>query len=292
MATENVNQSGASTAADSAKEETVALGDNTGPDSAAGEPQAASETNQTAQTEDAAAATAQASAPASEQPDASEAATAPLGEQQTDGEQSGAQDFSAMLENYEKESAASRQEGEIVRGIVVGISEQNVLVDIGYKSEGVVAREEFLDRQGNLTVKRGDEVDVLIKSLENQDGYAELSRAAAMQVQSWERLRQAHQTHENIKGRVVERIKGGLKIDLDGVPAFLPGSQIDIRPVRNLEGFLKQEIEVRVIKLNRKRGNVVVSRKAVLEEASGKTLPTTARSSTWAELTASCISSI
>src|SRR6266404_6428392 len=270
MATENVNQSGASTAADSAKEETVALGDNTGPDIAAGEPQAASETNQTAQTEDAAAATAQASAPASEQPDASEAATAPLGEQQTDGEQSGAQDFSAMLENYEKESAASRQEGEIVRGIVVGISEQNVLVDIGYKSEGVVAREEFLDRQGNLTVKRGDEVDVLIKSLENQDGYAELSRAAAMQVQSWERLRQAHQTHENIKGRVVERIKGGLKIDLDGVPAFLPGSQIDIRPVRNLEGFLKQEIEVRVIKLNRKRGNVVVSRKAVLEEASGK----------------------
>lgn len=275
MATENVNQSGASTAADSAKEETAALGDTTGPDSAVAEPHAASENNPPAQTEDGAAATAQASAPTSGQPDSSEAATAPLAEpqvaeQQADGEPSGAQDFSAMLENYEKESAASRQEGEIVRGIVVGISEQNVLVDIGYKSEGVVAREEFLDREGNLTVKRGDEVDVLIKSLENQDGYAELSRAAAMQVQSWERLRQAHQSHENIKGRVVERIKGGLKIDLDGVPAFLPGSQIDIRPVRNLEGFLRQEIEVRVIKLNRKRGNVVVSRKAVLEEASGK----------------------
>jgi small subunit ribosomal protein S1 len=269
MATENLNQSGASTAADSAKEETVALGDTTGPDGAAAEPHAAPETSQTAQTEDGAA-TAQASAHTPEKPDSSEAATAPLADQQADGEPSGAQDFSAMLENYEKESAASRQEGEIVRGIVVGISEQNVLVDIGYKSEGVVAREEFLDRQGNLTVKRGDEVDVLIKSLENQDGYAELSRAAAMQVQSWERLRQAHQTHENIKGRVVERIKGGLKIDLDGVPAFLPGSQIDIRPVRNLEGFLRQEIEVRVIKLNRKRGNVVVSRKAVLEEASGK----------------------
>lgn len=266
MATENVNQSGASTAADSAREETVALENNTGPDSAAVEPPAASETNQTAHTDDGAAAT----APSSEQPNSSEAATAPLAEQHADGEPSGAQDFSAMLETYEKESAASRQEGEIVRGIVVGISEQNVLVDIGYKSEGVVAREEFLDRQGNLTCKRGDEVDVLIKSLENQDGYAELSRAAAMQVQSWERLRQAHQAHETIKGRVVERIKGGLKIDLDGVPAFLPGSQIDIRPVRNLEGFLRQEIEVRVIKLNRKRGNVVVSRKAVLEEASGK----------------------
>lgn len=286
MATENVNQSGASAAADSAKEETTASEHTTGPDSAAVEPQAAADIDQTAQTDEGAAATARSTEQAAtgqpstdqppteqqstEQPSGGEAATASAAEQQADGEPSGAQDFSAMLENYEKESAASRQEGEIVRGIVVGISDQNVLVDIGYKSEGVVAREEFLDRQGNLTVKRGDEVDVLIKSLENQDGYAELSRAAAMQVQSWERLRQAHQNHENIKGRVVERIKGGLKIDLDGVPAFLPGSQIDVRPVRNLEGFLRQEIEVRVIKLNRKRGNVVVSRKAVLEEASGK----------------------
>ena len=241
MATENVNQSGASAAADSAKEEETATSDHTtGPDSATVEPPVAADINQTAQADEGAAAT----APSSEQTPLSDAATSSSAEQQTDGEQSGAQDFSAMLENYEKESAASRQEGEIIRGIVVGISDQNVLVDIGYKSEGVVAREEFLDRQGNLTVKRGDEVDVLIKSLENQDGYAELSRAAAMQVQSWERLRQAHQAHETIKGRVVERIKGGLKIDLDGVPAFLPGSQIDIRPVRNLEGFLRQEIEV------------------------------------------------
>jgi small subunit ribosomal protein S1 len=273
MATENVNQSGASAAADSAKEETAPSEHTTGPDSAAVEPQAAADTTQMAQATPATSSEQsgeQSGEQPREQPDTSEAATAPLAEQQSDGEPSGAQDFSAMLENYEKESAASRQEGEIVRGIVVGISDQNVLVDIGYKSEGVVAREEFLDRQGNLTVKRGDEVDVLIKSLENQDGYAELSRAAAMQVQSWERLRQAHQAHEAIKGRVVERIKGGLKVDLDGVPAFLPGSQIDVRPVRNLEGFLRQEIEIRVIKLNRKRGNVVVSRKAVLEEASGK----------------------
>jgi len=248
MATENVNQSGASAAADSAREEAVPLEQSSGPDSAGAEPHAAADTDQKAH----------------------EANTGSASQQTTDTETSGAQDFSAMLETYEKESAASRQEGEIVRGIVVGISDQNVLVDIGYKSEGVVAREEFLDRQGNLTVKRGDEVDVLIKSLENQDGYAELSRAAAMQLQSWERLRHAHQTHETIKGRVVERIKGGLQVDLDGVPAFLPGSQIDIRPVRNLEHFIKQEIEVRVIKLNRKRGNVVVSRKAVLEEASGK----------------------
>src|ERR1700687_4030452 len=205
MATENLNQSGASTAADSAREEAVTPEQSTGPDSADAEPHAATEADQTAHSD-------------------GEAATAPPPEHPTETETSGAQDFSAMLETYEKESAASRQEGEIVRGIVVGLSDQNVLVDIGYKSEGVVAREEFLDRQGNLTVKRGDEVDVLIKSLENQDGYAELAGHAAMQVQSWERRRIAHQNHETIKGRVTERIKGGLNVDLDGVPAFLPGS--------------------------------------------------------------------
>jgi small subunit ribosomal protein S1 len=274
MATENVNQSGASAAADSAKEETVTPAESTGPDTAAAEPQAAADETQTALNAEAKTTAplepvpAASTEPATTNPTEPEAAASP--EPAGDAEPSGTQDFSAMLDSYEKESAASRQEGEIVRGMVVGISDQNVLVDIGYKSEGVVAREEFLDHQGNLTVKRGDEVDVLIKSLENQDGYAILSRAAAMQVQSWERLRHAHQTHETIKGRVIERIKGGLNIDLDGVPAFLPGSQIDIRPVRNLEGFLRQEIEVRVIKLNRKRGNVVVSRKAVLEEVSGK----------------------
>lgn len=250
MPTDNVNQSGATATADSSREENPTAEQSAGPDAAVAERSTAAESNDAAQS--------------------SEAASSASTESSTDGEASGAQDFSAMLATYEKESAASRQEGEIVRGMVVGISDQNVLVDIGYKSEGVVAREEFLDRQGNLTVKRGDEVDVLIKSLENQDGYAVLSRAAAMQVQSWERLRIAHQSHETIKGRVVERIKGGLKVEIEGVPAFLPGSQIDIRPVRNLEGFLRQEIDVRVIKLNRKRGNVVVSRKAVLEEASNK----------------------
>src|SRR6185295_13507674 len=130
MATENVNQSGAGAAADSARDETATPNESTGPDTAAVEPLAAADTNQTAQSD--------------------ETATHPAPEQQTgDAEPSGAQDFSAMLDSYEKESAASRQEGEIVRGIVVGITEQSVLVDIGYKSEGVVAREEFVDRQGN-----------------------------------------------------------------------------------------------------------------------------------------------
>jgi small subunit ribosomal protein S1 len=256
MATENTNQSGVSAAADSAREEAAKSEQSTGPDSTGGEQAAA--TVATATPEATNSATTEQSA---------ESASA---EQTTTPETSAGQDFGALLENYEKESAAATQEGEIVRGIVVDVSEQNVLIDIGYKSEGVVAREEFLDRSGNLTVKRGDEVDVLIKSLENQDGYAVLSRADAMRVQSWERLRRAHQSHETILGRVVDRIKGGLKVDLGGVSAFLPGSQVDVRPVRNLEAFKNQEIEVRVIKLNRKRGNVVVSRKAVMEEETNK----------------------
>jgi small subunit ribosomal protein S1 len=172
--------------------------------------------------------------------------------------------FGALLDNYEKESAI--QEGEIKRGIVVGINEQSVMIDIGYKSEGIVPREEFLDRQGNLSVKRGDEVDVLIKSLENQHGYAVLSRGDAVRTQAWDALREAHQQQSAIVGQVVKRIKGGLEVDLNGVEAFLPGSQVDVRPVRNLETYIGQDIEVRVIKLNRKRGNVVVSRKALIEE--------------------------
>jgi small subunit ribosomal protein S1 len=255
MATDNINQSGASTAADSAREETAPRDESIGPDNTAAESRDAEGVNEAGR---------------ENQPQGSTNESGAGEAGQSASEESSGQDFSSMLENYEKESAAATQEGEIVRGTVVDISEQNVLVDIGYKSEGIVPREEFLDRHGNITVKRGDEVDVLIKSLENQDGYAVLSRAAAVQQQSWERLRRAHQNHETITGRVLDRIKGGLKIDLEGVPAFLPGSQVDTRPVRNLEAFKDQEIDVRVIKLNRKRGNVVVSRKAVLEETTGK----------------------
>lgn len=276
MATDNINQSGVSAAADSAREEAASLDQATGPDSTAEkETGGATETTESggADVQTSAEAQTDVEARGDEAAASSEPATASSesnASSESGTDQVGGQDFGALLENYEKESAVSKQEGEIVRGMVVGITEQFVLIDIGYKSEGVVPREEFLDRQGNITVKRGEEVDVLIKSLENQDGYAVLSRADAVRVQSWERLRRANQSHETITGRVLDRIKGGLRIDLDGVSAFLPGSQVDTRPVRNLESYIGQEIEVRVIKLNRKRGNVVVSRKAVMEESTSK----------------------
>ncbi len=174
-------------------------------------------------------------------------------------------DFGAMLDQYEQEQAAF-QEGSVVRGTVVNINDRGVVIDFGFKSEGIVNQEEFMEN-GELTVKRGDEVEVLIKSMETQEGVPLLSRADAVRMRAWDDLETAYRDGTPVKGRITERVKGGLRVDVDGVAAFLPGSQVDIRPVRNLESLRNQEIEALVIKLNRKRSNVVLSRKAVLEEA-------------------------
>src|SRR5947208_9793963 len=169
-----------------------------------------------------------------------------------------------MLDQYEQEQAAF-QEGSVVRGTVVGVNDRAVVIDFGFKSEGAVPIEEFMEG-GEVTVKRGDEVEVLIKSMESQEGQPILSRADAVRMRAWDDLEKAYRDGTPVKGRVIERIKGGLRVDVDGVAAFLPGSQVDSRPVRNLDSLRNQEIEAKVIKLNRKRSNVVLSRKAVLEE--------------------------
>ncbi len=177
---------------------------------------------------------------------------------------SGDVDFGQLLDQFEQEQAAL-QEGEVVRGTVVGISERGVVIDFGYKSEGIVNPAEFTEN-GVLAVKAGDEVDVLVKNMETSDGLPILSRADAVRMRAWDDLEKAYRDGTNIKGRVMERIKGGLRVDIDGIGAFLPGSQVDVRPVRNLDSLRNQEIEAKVIKLNRKRSNVVLSRKAVIEE--------------------------
>jgi small subunit ribosomal protein S1 len=173
-------------------------------------------------------------------------------------------DFGQLLDQFEQEQA-SLQEGEVVRGTVVGISERGVVIDFGYKSEGIVNPAEFTEN-GVLAVKAGDEVDVLVKNMETSDGLPILSRADAVRMKAWDELEKAYREGTSIKGRVIERIKGGLRVDIDGIGAFLPGSQVDVRPVRNLDSLRNQEIEAKVIKLNRKRSNVVLSRKAVIEE--------------------------
>src|SRR5438552_3026849 len=129
---------------------------------------------------------------------------------------------------------------------------------------------------GEITVKPGDEVNVLVKNMETSEGYPLLSRADAVRLRAWDDLEKAFNEGTSIKGRIMERIKGGLRVDIDGIAAFLPGSQVDVRPVRNLDSLRGREIEAKVIKLNRKRSNVVLSRKAILEERNadrkGKTL--------------------
>jgi small subunit ribosomal protein S1 len=189
---------------------------------------------------------------------------ADLGDDDDEPRASGDVDFGQLLDQFEQEQA-SLQEGEVVRGIVVGISERGVVIDFGYKSEGIVNPAEFTEN-GILSVKAGDEVDVLVKNMETSDGLPILSRADAVRMKAWDELEKAYRDGTSIKGRVIERIKGGLRVDIDGIGAFLPGSQVDVRPVRNLDSLRNQEIEAKVIKLNRKRSNVVLSRKAVIEE--------------------------
>src|SRR5438874_1794977 len=174
------------------------------------------------------------------------------------------EDFGQLLDQFEQEQS-TLQEGEVVRGTVVGITERGVVIDFGYKSEGIVNPNEFME-DGKITVKRGDEVDVLVKNMETGEGYPVLSRADAVRLRAWDDLEKAYNDGSVIKGRVIERIKGGLRIDIDGIAAFLPGSQVDVRPIRNLDSLRDKQIEAKVIKLNRKRSNVVLSRKAVLEE--------------------------
>jgi small subunit ribosomal protein S1 len=188
-------------------------------------------------------------------------AEAPAAEEET---RPSGEDFGSMLDQFEQEQS-TLQEGEVVRGTVVGITERGVVIDFGYKSEGLVSQNEFMEN-GEITVRPGDEVDVLVKSMETGEGFPLLSRADAVRLRAWDDLEKAFNEGIPIKGKVIERIKGGLRVDVDGIPTFLPGSQVDVRPLRNLDSLRGREIEAKVIKLNRKRSNVVLSRKAVLEE--------------------------
>jgi small subunit ribosomal protein S1 len=214
--------------------------------------------------EPAASAPAPESAPPPSQSPQSSTATPDADDDDDEEPRGGGFDFGAMLDQYEQEQA-QYQEGSVVRGTVVGVTERSVVIDFGFKSEGAVPIEEFQEA-GELTVKRGDEVEVLIKSMESQEGVPILSRADAVRMRAWDELERAYREGTPVKGRIAERVKGGLRVDVDGVAAFLPGSQVDVRPIRNLESLRGQEVEAKVIKLNRKRSNVVLSRKAILEE--------------------------
>ena len=181
------------------------------------------------------------------------------------------EDFAKALENFDREQAAEKDaaqsltaEEQIVTGTVVKITDKHVVVDIGLKSEGLIPLDQVVDHTGTPKFNVGDQVEVVVEREESEGGYL-VSHEKALRHKVWDKLEEAANTKTPVKGMVVSRVKGGLTVDI-GIKAFLPGSQVEVRPVRNLDGYIGTEIEVRVIKLNKKRGNVVISRKEILEE--------------------------
>ncbi|MBA2379055.1 MAG: 30S ribosomal protein S1, partial [Blastocatellia bacterium] len=174
-------------------------------------------------------------------------------------------DFGAILEQFEQEQTVYHA-GELVEGKVVGVSDRGVLVDFGYKSEGVIPADEASTADGEpLSV--GDTVEVVIRSIHGGDAPPMLSRVDAVNRKVWGDLEEAFRNDVPVKGRIIDKTKGGLRVDLDGVEGFLPGSQIDSRPIRSLDQYVGQEIEAKIIKLSRRRNNIVISRKAITDVA-------------------------
>jgi small subunit ribosomal protein S1 len=173
-------------------------------------------------------------------------------------------DFQSLFE----ESMFSVKPGAVVKGRVVGINETHVMVDVGYKTEGQIPIEEFRDREGQVQVKVGDDVDVFFDSSEGENGGIVLSHARAENMKAWERIEKAFNEGSAIEGLVVDKVKGGFKVDV-GIMGFLPGSHVDIRPNRNLDRFVGKRDRFLVLKYNRMRGNVVVSRRALVEKERG-----------------------
>ncbi len=179
------------------------------------------------------------------------------------------EDFAAALESFDREQAAEAaaqafDDTTVVAGTVIKLTDKHVVVDVGMKSEGLIPIEQVLDHTGQPKLKAGDTVEVVIEREEAEGGYL-LSYDKAQRHRVWDVIEKAANEKTPVTGIVLGRVKGGLTVDI-GIKAFLPGSQLEIRPVRNLDAYIGQPIEIRVIKLNKKRGNVVVSRKEILEE--------------------------
>ncbi len=178
-------------------------------------------------------------------------------------EDDGSQDTDSFGKLYE-ESLKSIQEGEVVKGEIVQIDKEYVLVDIGYKSEGQIRLHEFIDSEGNLTARVGDKIEVLLERREDDEGTIRLSKEKAAKMKVWDDIREIYENNGTIKGTIISRVKGGLAVDV-GLQAFLPGSQVDLRPIRDMDALVNTEHEFKIVKYNKRRGNIVLSRRAILE---------------------------
>ena len=169
------------------------------------------------------------------------------------------------IEEMYEQSLRQIQEGELITGEIIKIDEEYVLVDIGYKSEGIIPIREFKDTDGKVTAKAGDKVDVVLERKENDEGVVTLSMERAKKIKVWDQIRDIQNSDGTIQGKVIHRVKGGLSIDV-GLPAFLPGSQIDLQPIRDLDSLVGKILDLKILKYNKRRNNIIVSRRALLEE--------------------------
>lgn len=172
------------------------------------------------------------------------------------------EDFKKLYE----ESMKTLEEGQILKGIVVDITPDHVTVDVGYKSEGQIPMQEFLKRDKKVDMKIGDRIDVLLERKDTEEGLLILSKEKADKIKLWRDISRSCKEGEVIEGEVVSKVKGGLSVDIGGITAFLPGSQIDLKPVRNLDSLIGKRLKFKVLKFNRKRNNIVLSRRIILEE--------------------------
>jgi small subunit ribosomal protein S1 len=170
----------------------------------------------------------------------------------------------SVMDMYE-ESFKRFAEGEVVTGRVISIDKDHVLVDIGYKSEGQVRIQEFTDQHGNVTAKVGDTIEVMVEWWDDEDERVLLSKDKAANIKVWEAVKKSYDEEGTVKGTITNRVKGGFSVDI-GVPGFLPGSQADLRPIRNLDDMVGKEFDFKILKYNRKRSNIVLSRRAILEK--------------------------
>jgi len=176
----------------------------------------------------------------------------------------GDEDYGQLIDDYSH--FAPPAEGEVLQGTVLSVTDKDVIVDFGYKSEGLVPKEQFALPDGSVHVQAGDVIDVMVDRQGVQpEGYILLSHTRASRLRAWDNLEKAHRDGLILSGRVLARVKGGLSVDV-GVVAFMPGSQIDLRPIHNLDTWVGKDIPVKIVKLNRRRGNVVVSRKIAIED--------------------------
>jgi len=164
-----------------------------------------------------------------------------------------------------EESLKSICEGELVTGEIIGLDNEYVLVNIGHKSMGQIPSEEFIDADGKITAEVGDSVEVLLETRKNMDGMVILSKEKATKIKIWDKIKNIYENNEVIKGKIISRVKGGMNVDI-GIPAFLPGSQIALRPVKDMNALINNEYEFKIVKYNKRRGNIVISRRSILED--------------------------